>query len=361
MSGMSWLALIRAAQVARAKSGRSMLAQFMDMARLRLSRHAIFPNEYYDYCLFSKSQSEQATFLGTWAKDRVYRVNNPQWLAVGNDKLLTYLTLKGLGLPYPKVLAVCHPIRHHSDAALLRDVGETERYLLEQATYPFFSKPAISYLGYEGYLIKSLDQARSMLHFGDGSVTSVADFARRCMLSPQGAVLFQELIVPHDDIMRLAGPRVATARVMVLNLDEGPLPFRAALRIPVGRSMIDNFRHGETGNLLGEVDIETGCILRVIASVGLRYQTAEVHPDTGAPMRGRMLSDWHNALDLVRRASAAMPGLRLLSWDVAFSDRGPLLIEVNPRGDFDLIQHTHGDGMVREPLQRLYVHHGGRI
>lgn len=358
MKPMDWM---RAAHRASRKSGRSIVTQLVDIARLRLSRHGIRSDEYYDLNLFEKPSSDQAAYIGAWAKDRVYRIQDPQWLAVGNDKLLTYLLLEGLKLPYPRVRAVCHSTRFHPNVRMLRSAEEVMRYLRVEATYPFFSKPAVSYLGYGGYLVRKLDSAADRLLFGDGSSIAVESFVRTQADPQKKPVVFQELIAPHPSVVELIGDRVASVRLMMLNLETGPQPYRAALRLPVGRSMVDNFRHGKSGNLLGEIDIESGCIRRVIAQVGLDYRTADRHPDTGAVFEGFQIPDWQAALDLAAKASAAMPGLRVLSWDVAFSDRGPLLIEVNPRGDFDLIQHAHRSGLAQEPFVSLYAGDGGRI
>ncbi len=358
MKPAEWM---EAARRARRKSGRAIVAQLADIARLRLSRHSIQPSEYYDLGLFEKSHDDQRRYVSFWAKDRVYRIQDPQWLAVGNDKLLTYAVLEGLGLPYPRVHAVCHPTRYHPGAELLRSADEAARYLRERAVYPFFSKPAVSYLGYDNYLVRGLDRAADRLLFGDGSSMAVDEFARRYAALPKGPTLFQELIEPHPEIAKVIGNRVATVRLMILNPETGPKPYRAALRIPVGSSMVDNFRRGTAGNMFGEIDFETGRICRVVADIGLDYATAERHPDTGVSFADFVLPDWQAALDIATRASAAMPGLRVHSWDIAFSARGPLLVETNPRGDFHLIQHAHRSGLAQEPFVSLYAADGGRI
>lgn len=353
--------LWRAAAEARGKTGRSVVSQLADIARLRLSRHSIQASEYYDLGLFDLPRREQAAYVSFWAKDRVYRVQDRQWLAVGNDKLLTYALLEGLRLPYPRVVAVCHPTRFHPGAELLRTADEATAYLRDAAPYPFFSKPAVSYLGYDNYLVRGLDRAADRLQFGDGSSMPVAAFAERYAALPKGPTIFQELITPHPAIAAVIGDRVATVRLMILNLDGGPQPYRAALRIPVGSSMVDNFRRGTAGNMFGEVDFETGGVRRVVADIGLSYRTADRHPDTGVAFDGFALPDWPAALDIATRASAAMPGLKVHSWDIAFSDRGPLLVETNPRGDFHLIQHAHRSGLAQEPFLKLYAADGGRI
>jgi hypothetical protein len=43
-----------------------------------------------------------------------------------------------------------------------------------------------------------------------------------------------------------------------------------------------------------------------------------------------------------------MPGLRTQSWDVAITDRGPILIEVNSKGNFSGPQNASGKGVLNE-------------
>ena len=55
----------------------------------------------------------------------------------------------------------------------------------------------------------------------------------------------------------------------------------------------------------------------------------------------------------VRAAVAQFPGIRTQSWDVALSDCGPVLLEVNYGGDLNLGQLAHGKGV----LDEVYAEH----
>jgi len=47
-------------------------------------------------------------------------------------------------------------------------------------------------------------------------------------------------------------------------------------------------------------------------------------------------------------------------WDVALSDRGPLLMEVNFRADFDLLQFAEGAGVLDDAWRRFMNAHRPR-
>jgi glutathione synthase/RimK-type ligase-like ATP-grasp enzyme len=51
---------------------------------------------------------------------------------------------------------------------------------------------------------------------------------------------------------------------------------------------------------------------------------------------------------LCLEAARALPGLRVQAWDIALTDRGPVLVEVNIGGDFNLPQLAHATGLMDE-------------
>ena len=120
--------------------------------------------------------------------------------------------------------------------------------------------------------------------------------------------MLQSVARPHPELDARFGPRLATARVVVLVDDSGPLIHRAVLRIPVGKNMIDNFRHGATGNLLGAIDVETGELFNFIGRKGSRLEPILAHPDTGQPIIGCTLPDWQQAVAMCLRAAPLFPG-----------------------------------------------------
>ena len=121
------------------------------------------------------------------------------------------------------------------------------------------------------------------------------------------------------------------------------------------------FRAGREGavtdhvNVLYDVDMKSGVIGEGTTNqhwyqLGLRapfttpWTTAastRTHPDTGRVVTGTKVAEMTEMLELVERAHARMmPGVPLAGWDVAFTNKGMLLLEANLscnffRGSFD--------------------------
>lgn len=343
LSGLA-AAFPKARAVKRA-TGKPVWHQMAEMLRLRLGDGKLMPHEYFDLGLYDDRRFDgeaKRRFVGQWAKDDIYRANEGKWHAIGDDKLVAYLLFAGLGAPYPKVFAVYHPTRSYP-ARLLRTADDVARYL-RSAPYPLFAKPADGGLAWSAYLLRGYDAVTDTLQLGDGRALAVADFVPDCTRWEAG-MIFQELIVPHAEVVELCGPRVATTRLYVLNGAEGALLHRAVLRLPTGRNMYDNFKSGKSGNLLAALD-DRGRITRVIGPSEAGLGEVDRHPDTGQALVGWQVPNWEHTIATCLTTAAAFPGLRIQAWDVAIAAGGPLFVEMNTRGDLDLIQVVHRKGLV---------------
>jgi hypothetical protein len=133
--------------------------------------------------------------------------------------------------------------------------------------------------------------------------------------------------------------------------DHPPRRRRAAIlhalwKIPVGDHPADNF--WRPGNLLAGLEAASGRVTRVIQGVGPERRELESHPDTGGRLQDLILPEWPALVALGLRAATALPGLRMQAWDIALTDRGPVLVEANIGGDFNLPQLAHGKGLMDE-------------
>lgn len=344
--------ILAKARRARAQTGRPVLTQIVEMLYLRASDRRILADEYFDFRLYEPTLGWAARreYLGRLTKNRVYRIQSADDSAIASDKLRAYGRFHECGLAFPAILAIAHPDLEFPGAVSLRDGAALEAWLRNDTAYPFFAKPAISYRGYGARLVTGRERDR--LRFGSGETMPIARFAELHGFAGRGAALFQERIRPHPDLAAIIGDRTATARIMVLNDGPEPEVFRASLRIPVGNNMTDNFHEGKTGNLIARLDRMSGRLAEVLAAVGLDRRSVEQHPDTGKDFAGMVVPDWDAALALVRAGSKALPGIMVHSWDVAFSDRGPLLVETNPRGDYP--QQANNRGLAEPRFLKLF-------
>jgi hypothetical protein len=114
--------------------------------------------------------------------------------------------------------------------------------------------------------------------------------------------------------------------------------------------MTDNFAGGKSGNLLGRVEPETGRVEAVYSGTGVDQVRVERHPDTNAQLVGLTLPDWAEALALTDRASRLFSQMPLQSWDLALTDRGPVMIEINDVSSQDVLQLCGPPGMLDRNL-----------
>jgi hypothetical protein len=355
MSRASRADLVRHAIEARRQSGRGLLEQAFDVARLRLGEGRVGPAEYYFYRLFDAPHDERsrARFAGyRLCREIDRRLNQRPWRALANDKLLMYSLFEGLRLPYPRLRAVySSPHRHFPAAAALDKPAAVEAFLRDPASYPFFMKPLHGSYGRGALSVLAMDARTSLLELGSGEFLPLAEAVRTIVDPRSHGYVLQDLVRPHPAIAALCGRNASSARVVVLYGDDGPRVFRAVWKVPTGRNMSDNFMHGETGNLLAAVDARSGRVERVINGVGTRLRVVPVHPERGERLEGLELPDWQAVRQLCLTAASALPGLRLQHWDIALSDAGPVILEVNVEGSMDLHQLAGASGVWDEQLQ----------
>jgi len=331
-----------------------------EMAQLRRPPNRLTADEYALYKLEGMSWQEKAEFLGGNATTAISSNNDLRAQALTRDKLVTYGILAFNGFPFPDIKAVGHHSRSFPGAAALASLEEVGAYLSTQAEFPLFMKPIAGNAGAGSVWVEAYKDG--MLHLRNGKTMALEQYFGR-WLSHEG-ILLQAAARPHPEIAQRFGARLATARIVVLMSEEGPLVHRAALRIPAGANMIDNFQHGASGNLLGAIEIDTGVVSNVIGKSKTGLQTIASHPDTGAPIIGFTVPDWQQAVALCKQAAPLFPGIHYQSWDIAFTDQGPQTMEVNSGGDVDVLQLASGRGiadetwwkLMREPAPRTLLH-----
>lgn len=345
-AGEIWRSVGQAAEL----SGRSRWLQLAEMARLRVSANKIKPHEYFAYRLFRPdlSSAERKRFIGSWTRDGVYSPNNPADAARADYKLTAYELFDRQGLPHPRVRAVVNCRSDYPGCARLAAAEETAEFL-RNARYPLFIKPNRSFHGWGAKLIDRFEDG--MLHLRDGTQLTPEALAAE-LIGTGEAMLVQDAIIPHPAIAAMTGGGAATGRVLVLMLDGRPLVHSAVLRIPRGKSMIDNFQGGASGNMLAEIDVATGVCRAAVAGIGFKHAIVARHPDSGGMIEGLQIPDWREVVDVLERAASLFPGLMIQGWDIAFGEQGPLLLENNSKSEFRIIQHGTQRGLIDPHFRR---------
>lgn len=319
-----------------------------ELVRLALGPGRIKPYEYFFLCLYESdrlSPEEKLTFMGDRARVVLHKeAIESAWLAATYDKLLFLSAMKGQELPVPQVRAVFGG-RRFADAARLSDGPALAAWLRDGAAFPFFSKPVESTGSAGTASIEGYDAASDELVSADGRRVTIEQFVREVTRYRERGYIFQERIATHPELRPVCGPGVSACRMLV-RVEEGvPSLHRATWKIPAGANLADNF--WRDGNMLGAIDPASGTITRVVRGMAVDTTEIENHPDTGAPLKGRVLPQWEVMKATALEAASTFPALWLQGWDIAISDRGPVIFEVEgDGGGAQMTQHAQGRGLL---------------
>jgi hypothetical protein len=339
---------------ARAEGGKPMPRQLLELLILRLRKSPIGLSEYFDYGIWHRSipPAMRDEFIGWRQSAALDRdLNNEASRVLANDKLLNYLVLHANGYPIPRPLASFSAGgRRIADESVLRTPDEV-RSFLRGDIYPFYVKPISA--GYGRGVLGVAGREGEDFRLLDGRLIGLDEFMAPFAFAPYGGMLFQQPLVAHPEIADLTGTKaVSCVRFICFVAPAGPTIHTAFWKITTGRNMLDNFSHGDYGNCLGALNIESGSVERVISRMGAGGRI-ERHPTTQKLLPGVTLPDWHRAVDMVYSASKHFPGLRLQNWDVALCPDGPVLLELNTESELAVPQAISGRGLMDQRLRNI--------
>ena len=141
-------------------------------------------------------------------------------------------------------------------------------------------------------------------------------------------IILEELIQQHPKMSSLHPQSVNTLRMPTIHVKDEILFFHPGMRIGRGDSIVDN---GGSGGILAAIDEQTGCIKAAAIEDGTDYI---VHPDTNIPLIGFQIPLWEEAKAFTMKLMQALPEGVYISWDIALTEKGWVMVEGNSRGQF---------------------------
>jgi hypothetical protein len=154
----------------------------------------------------------------------------------------------------------------------------------------------------------------------------------------QGRVLLQSLVQQCKAIAAFNPPSVNTLRILTLYTRTGEvIVIAGCMRFGVGNSCLDNW---SAGGVATGVDVQRGILMAF--AYDKRGNRFTKHPTSGVAFGGFAIPMWDQVLALARRTQSAFPFYRLLGQDIAITDAGPTVIEINAFPDLVLQEQTSG-------------------
>lgn len=325
----------------------SMLRQMADI--MRLQRNGLTPYEYFYYGLYNTEldMEEKKTYLGDERTRAIYLLANKlTWWDAAEDKLLFHALMTGNGFPVPELHAVAHPTRRLKGVEHLADIDALGNWLSAQ-TRSIFGKPVLSSHGEGAVEVASVDaRAQSFLtsrreeHSLNALVEAIGPYLQ------SNGYMFQQTLRPHAAIGEMTGGYLSSLRIIVTVDQAGPQVRHIICRLPSGGNSVDNFRR--PGNIIASVDPQTGRFGRATRGVGLRQEVLTNHPDSGVAFQNFVYPRLGEAINLALEASQMFCHLHVQSWDIAVCDDGIYALEMNPGGNFNLVQLVSGSGGIAQ-------------
>ena len=287
--------------------------------------------EYYEYRMFEMSEEQQAEVCLhplTAAVNRLYNQN----------RLFMSVTLNK---------AICN---EYFKEFIPRRWCSTLNMKRKDFTRNFESCSRIIYkpiMGHKGFGIETFD-------LGKQTIDEVFDILQSY---PPGVA--EEYVRQHSVLSELCPDSVNTIRIVTVVSKRRPVTrdgkymdvAYAAIRIGAGSSVVDNFH---SGGMCASVDVETGEIMT--HATDMSCHIFEIHPATGARIKGVKVPYFREAIELVRKA-CDMPLVEgQIGWDIAICEDGPQLIEVNMEPGIVLLSTPYAiDKWPSRPVLEKYL------
>lgn len=336
-------------------SGRSPVSIALEYLKLHRGRGKLALPEYVECGVYAPdlTDDERSRFLGEslhWPIAR--QCCDFTWQATTEDKWLCARILEHSQVPVPPTVAVIdRSARAYPGTRTVRRPAELRDLVLAHTGEgdALFGKVNRGVASFGAFLVTEGDRDRLHVH-GEGRMDWETFLAELVGDTPY---LLQRRERNHASFARWT-EHLATVRVYLL-LGEGggraEIPF-TVLKLPSAGNVADNF--WRPGNLVCELDPGTGTIRTARTKDAFGTTGHEAHPATGAPLVGATLPMWDRVLDLARTAAPIFAPVRYQSMDIAITEAGPLLVEINTGGSFTLPQFATGRGFLTDPVRKFF-------
>ena len=163
-------------------------------------------------------------------------------------------------------------------------------------------------------------------------------------------LFLEELVIQHPEMNKLCDKSVNTMRIMTFNNNGISEIIWMGLRVGNGINAIDNF-HAK--GMAVNIDMKTGKLSGNAIDKDLNEYVE--HPVSHIKFDGFQIPCFEEAKKMVLEASLESDKILVVGWDVAISDKGPVIIEGNRRPGFDIVQVLSGGkmDMVQDVLSKI--------
>lgn len=191
---------------------------------------------------------------------------------------------------------------------------------------------------HDSWIFKPLEE-----HSGHGiRICSAKDINKNQFFTEmiqKGAFVIEEVIQQGNETAIIHPQSVNTLRVVTFVIGDEVNIIGVTWRIGVGNSVVDN---AGSGGIYASVDYENGIVQT--SAIDFKGNRFNVHPDTKVQIVGYKLPKWDEALLLIRQMATKVKGTTLIAWDIAYSQKGWVMVEANDNGAWRIVQSNGLEG-----------------
>lgn len=311
-------------------SSRSFLFIMSDFLKLYKEK-GITTEEYFEFELENRDIEFRKSFLGV-SEQRFYLdyLNPKKYYILARNKYLTHKILDNTGIKKSDLYCYYQPEgKVLNSTEIANNLEDVIRILKNKKISQCVIKTTESSSGKDVLVVNHMSYIENdcNMQLFDGTELYLSAFLSDTPL------IFESLIRQTAQLSSLNSSSVNTIRFMTTLHPDGDVKIIATF-IKIGRSgkCVDNA--GSGGNVDACIDTESGEIKYTIQFDGWRkIKNITHHPDSGNQIEGIKIKEWENIKSQVIDFQKSFPYVKAAGWDIAITDEGPLVIEVNDMWD----------------------------
>ena len=283
--------------------------------------------EYCDFEIEKQSEEFRQTFLGLNEQRYYLDYLNPiKYYSLARNKYLTHKILENTGVRKAELYCYYQPEgKVIASDEIANNVQDVYRILKKRQVVQCVIKTTESSHGDNVYVVNHIDYGNDdcTLTLFNNEMVKLSDIIADTPL------IFESVIKQTAQFSAFNSSSVNTIRFMTILYPDGKARM-AGIWMKFGRAgkCVDNA--GSGGNIDACVDIATGEIKYVTEFNGWRNtKVITHHPDSGALLEGMKIEHWDDIVTQVLHFQECFPYVKAAGWDIAITDEGPVIIEVN--------------------------------
>ena len=306
-------------------------------------RFKYYPDNYYLCRFWEKNKGEWKFYYGSLYdpyqrrifQKKIYKKEN---LVLFDNKSVCYDLCNVAGFPLPKQYGMIHPDENY--------IQKIKNFVESSVTGKVIIKP-FDGMGGRGITVSYLMDGEVVVK-RKNSICKLSEFA----LNHPAVV--QEYLKQHPLLSQFSSSTNTIRMATLLKEDRSDVVLIGAfIRFGVGSSDVDNL---SSGGVAAGVNVESGKIHD--HAIDFKGEVHFKHPTSGNPFKGFVVPNWNEVVTLSKSVQNYFHYHRLLGLDIAITDTGPVIIEINAVQDMVAMEMTYGPILKRREVWSQFHRYG---